>query len=84
MKLFCVPSEKGFTLRGKNLRPSEKGSTLRGKNLLPEGANSFVLEQIPFQKGIGVQESKQVRKMRKNLLSDSSPIKLRCFSNFSQ
>ena len=58
LRPFC----KGSTLRGKNLLPSEKGSTLRGKNLLPEGANSFLLEQIPFQKGIGVQEGKQVRK----------------------
>ena len=24
--------------------PSEKGSTLKGKNLLPMGANSFLLE----------------------------------------
>ena len=29
-KLFCIPSEKG--------------STLKGKNLLPMGANSFLLE----------------------------------------
>ena len=38
--------------------PSEKGSTLKGKNLLPLGANSFLLEQTPFQKGYGKQESK--------------------------
>ena len=31
--------------------PYEKGSTLKGKNLLPLGANSFLLEQTPFQKG---------------------------------
>ena len=37
--------------------PSEKGSSLKGKNLLPLGANSFLLEQIPFEKG--VQERKQ-------------------------
>ena len=43
-KLFCLPSEKG--------------STLTGKNLLPMGANSFLLEWTPFQKGFGVQESK--------------------------
>ena len=30
--LFCTPA------------PSEKGSTLKGKNLLPRGANSFLLE----------------------------------------
>ena len=34
---------------------SEKGSTLKGKNLLPLES----LEQNPFQKGVGVQESKQ-------------------------
>ena len=28
---------------------SEKGSTLEGKNLLPLGANSFLLEQMPFR-----------------------------------
>ena len=28
-----------------------KRSALKGKNLLPVGANSFLLEQIPFQKG---------------------------------
>ena len=26
------------------LLPSEKGSTLKGKNLLPKGANSFLLK----------------------------------------
>ena len=44
-KLFCVPSEKG--------------SILIEKNLLRMGANSFLLEKTPFQKRIGVQESKQ-------------------------
>ena len=29
----------------------KKGSALKGKNLLPKGANSFLLEQTPFQKG---------------------------------
>ena len=38
--------------------PSEKGSTLKGKNLLPFGANSFCLELAPFQKGMCVQKSK--------------------------
>ena len=28
-KLFCLPSEKGSTLKGKNLLPSEKESTLK-------------------------------------------------------
>ena len=31
--------------------PSEKGSTLKGKNLLPLGAVSFLLELAVFQKG---------------------------------
>ena len=30
--------------------PSEKGSSLKGKNLLPQGANSFLLEKTLFQK----------------------------------
>ena len=30
---------------------SEKGSTLKGKNLLPMGVNYFLLEWTPFQKG---------------------------------
>ena len=30
--------------------PSEKGCTLKGKNLLPRGANSFLLEYTPLQK----------------------------------
>ena len=29
---------------------SEKGSTLKGKNLLPLGANSFLLQYTHFQK----------------------------------
>ena len=33
----------GGNLSKKNLPPSEKGSTLKGKNLLPTGANSFLL-----------------------------------------
>ena len=37
----------------------KKGSTLKGKNLLPLGANSFLLEKTPFQKGPGLQESEQ-------------------------
>ena len=40
-----TPSEKQSTLKGKNQ------STLKGKNLLPRGANSFLLEKTPFQKG---------------------------------
>ena len=40
---YISPPEKGSTLK--------KGSTLEGKNLLTKGANSFLLEQTPFQKG---------------------------------
>ena len=40
------------------LLPSEKGSSLKGKNLLPLGANSILLEKTSFQKRICVQESK--------------------------
>ena len=40
------------------LSPSGKGSTLKGKNFLPVGANSFLLESTPFQKGNSAEESK--------------------------
>ena len=43
----------------KFLSSSEKASTLKEKNLLPLGANSFLLEWIPFPKGIRVQERKE-------------------------
>ena len=43
--VFCYPSEKAATLKGKNL-------------LLWKQIHSFI-EWIPFQKGIGLQESKQ-------------------------
>ena len=36
---------------------SENGSILKGKNLLPLGANSFFLELTPFQKGLRVHGS---------------------------
>ena len=36
-----------YSKRKENLLPS----TVRGKNLLPRGANSFLLEKTPFQKG---------------------------------
>ena len=36
--------------------PSEKRSTLKENNLLPSGANSFLSEQTPFQKGTGMQK----------------------------
>ena len=38
---------------------SEKGSTLKGKNLLPMGVNYFLLEWTPFQKGFVVQKCKK-------------------------
>ena len=55
-----------------------KKSILRGTNLLPVGANSFLLEKTPFQKGVGVQECKQkvtkviplCQKMAENLPSN--------------
>ena len=31
---------------------SEKGFTLKGKNLLPRGAYSFLLEKTPFSEGV--------------------------------
>ena len=39
--------------------PSEKGSIIKRKSLLPWGANYFSLQQTPFLKGLGVQESEQ-------------------------
>ena len=45
--------------------PSEKGYTLKGKNLLPRGANSFLLEYIPFQKVTGVQKRAKKKKKKK-------------------
>ena len=42
-------SRKGVCSKRKELAPS--GSAVKGKNLLPQGANSFLLEQTPFQKG---------------------------------
>ena len=50
--------------------PSEKGSTPKGKKLLPLGINSFFIELILFQKGLGVQGGKlKVNKMAENLQS---------------
>ena len=40
------------------LPPSEKGSTLKGNNLLPR-ANYFLSEWTPYQKELGLLESKQ-------------------------
>ena len=51
LKLFCLPSEKG--------------STLKGKNLLHQGANSFLLELNPFQKGGMLESNHEVRKRAK-------------------
>ena len=55
---FCLPSGKCSTLTEFAPLPSKMESTLKGKNLLPREANSFLLEQTPFQKGLGTQESK--------------------------
>ena len=52
-KLYLYPKRKGYTFRGELFLSSKKGSSLKGKNLLPLGANSFLLEKIPFQKGLG-------------------------------
>ena len=44
-KLFSPPTFTGRQLCQNYFHlPSEKGSSLKGKNLLPEGANSFLLE----------------------------------------
>ena len=49
--LFLFFSNFLFAFLHTNIDPSEKVSTLKGKNLLPKGANSFLLEYPPFQKG---------------------------------
>ena len=64
---ICVDDLRGIdTLSGETALtkcffylPSEMGSTLKGKNLLPLGANSFLVEESPFQKGFVVQTNKQ-------------------------
>ena len=43
--------------------PSEKGSTLKGKNLLPSANRSFNSRVTPFQKGISVRKAN--RKIQK-------------------
>ena len=48
-----------MTLSNMVCLPPEKGSTLKGKNVPPLGANSFLLEQTPFQKEFDVHESNQ-------------------------
>ena len=50
---------KGDNYHNCFLPPSEKGSTLKGKNLLPLEANSLLFEKTPFQKGTGAMETKQ-------------------------
>ena len=41
------------------LSSCENRSALKGNSLFPLGVNSFLLEEITFQKDIDVQESKQ-------------------------
>ena len=43
--------------------PFEKGSSLKEKNLLPLGANSFLLEKTPFQKGLSCSEANRKSKI---------------------
>ena len=54
-KEYSLKRDKSFKL----LLPSEKGHTLKEKNLLPTGEKSFLLEYSPFQKGLGMQGSKK-------------------------
>ena len=62
--LKCIKKSVRIMAPNTFLLTSEKRSTLKGKNLLPVGANSFRLEQTPFQKGIGIQGRKEeVRKI---------------------
>ena len=69
--VFASILDKGFTLKGKNLLPLAGGEgvyferrlLLKGGLLLKgataKGANSYLLELTPFQKGLDVYESKQ-------------------------
>ena len=61
--------------------PSEKGSTLKEKNLIPQAANSFLLVHTHFSKRLGVRKVKQevkkvvsLAKMAENLPSVCSPL----------
>ena len=60
MLYLIIFKGNGYTLKGDNsvidFACFEKGSALKGKNLLPMGANSFLLEKIPLQKYLGLQE----------------------------
>ena len=64
--LLPFPFWKGDHSKRKEFAPKNvlpfhfwKRSTLKGKNLLPREANSFLLEQTPFQKEIELWKSKQ-------------------------
>ena len=58
-------NESQFYFEGKQLRQNcfafllKQGAILKGKNLLQKGSEFFQLKQTPFQKGFGVQNSKQ-------------------------
>ena len=69
--ISTVYSEKGSTLNGENLLQL-KGSVLKRKNLFPWGANSFLLEQNPFQKGGKINSDRIASPER---LSISTPLK---------
>ena len=65
ISMFSRTRDKGngYTFQGGNYvrmffasLPSEKLSNLQGKTLLQKGADSFLVESIPFQKGLGAQE----------------------------
>ena len=73
----------GELILSKRFVRSEKGATLKEKNLLPLGANSFLLEQTPFQKELDVPELKQevtkvvsLLKHGEYLQGASSPLKV--------
>ena len=63
------------------LSPFEKESDIKRKNVLPKGANSFLLEQTLFQKGVHMQESKRkvtktplLYKMLEKVQAESCPL----------
>ena len=57
------------------LLPSENGYSLKGKNLLTKGAkNSYLLKMTPFQKFFNVQKKKKKKKKTRSKSQKLSPI----------
>ena len=63
MYIASLSKDNRYTLREGNsvvnVLPSEQMPTLEEMNLLSLEAKSFLVEQTPFQKGLGICKSKQ-------------------------